>query len=300
MSWRRLRLDWFFGVTLACVLVLFPLARYLRRGDYIMAHDADIPATAAKALQQLHVLKPINGGLVQGIAPPMLFNTAIAYGLPLSAGVGPAATQIAVMTLTFALSLLLAITGFERLLERWGRPAGPARRLDGCLLGALYIVCPFTLVDVSYGAFWTINIALAIGVLPLLFHFYLRCFVDGRDRVDYGAIAGLAACGIVVSWSVLFVFPALVAFAVLLVLRGTPNRTDAIKIAVVVLLASLGSAPSIYGMYLSAFDAGWRESADPVSANAAFESIRGGVLTGFLQYASWVIYTPWTPRLVLG
>ena len=39
---------------------------------------------------------------------------------------------------------------------------------------------------------------------------------------------------------------------------------------------------------------------DPVTSNAAYGNIQGGVLTGFLQYSSWPIYTLWAPRLLLG
>jgi hypothetical protein len=289
-----------FALAVASLLVLYPLASHLRAGDQVMAHDAHLPATEAKVAEQLEILKPINGGLMQGIAPPVLFTSAIFYGAAFALGLTPGAAQVLGMTLTFALTLWLAVSGFDRLLAGWGRPATPARKLDACLLGALYVVAPFTLIYISYGIFWSLNIALAIGIMPLLFHLFLRNFVEERDRFEWSSVAALALCLIVVAWSILFLFPTFLIFAVLLAMRGGIGKVDLKKGLALAVLPLVGSLPSLYGMYLSAFDAGWRAASDPITANAAFESIQGGVLTGFMQYAAWPIYTPWSPRLVLG
>src|SRR5258706_7677521 len=204
------------------------------------------------------------------------------------------------MTATFALSLLLAVIGFERLLTSWGRPMTFWCRLDACLLGSLYIVAPFTLIYINNGVFWAINIALSIGILPLFFHFFLRCFIEGTNQFELPSIAGLSLCLIVIGWSILFIFPTLLIMTALLLMRGRLSTTDMKKILVVASLLFLGSLASLYGLYLSAIDAGWRFATDPVTSNAAYRSIQGGVLTGFLQHALWLIYTPWTPRLVMG
>ena len=265
-----------------------------------MAHDANLPATSSKAIEQLEILKLINGGLVQGIVPPMSFTTALFYGIPLELGSGAASAQIFGMTVTFALALILAVTGFDHLLAHWGRLSSLSRKLDACLLGALYLVAPFTLAYISYGAFWMINIALAIGVMPLLFHLFLRCFVDEQNEFKLRSIATLTLCLIVVAWSILFIFPTILIFIGLICLRGGVTKQDVAKCLVLGLLLFLGSLSSLYGMYLSVFDAGWQTATDTLTSNAAYGSIQGGVLTGFLQYSAWPIYTPWTPRLLLG
>jgi hypothetical protein len=300
MGFLRRRSDWVFGLVLACLLVLLPLAAYLRMGEYVIAHDAHLPATAGKALEEIDVLKPINGGMVQGIAAPISFNTMIVYGLPLALGLPPTVAQALAMTATFALALIVAISGFERLLGQWEHPGGRWLRIDACLLGAVYMIAPITLIYMSYGVFWTVNIALAIGILPLLFHFQQRCFVEERAHFVLRSVAALAACVIVLTWSILFIFPTLVMMALAFVVRGRISRADVAKALALGALVFAGSLPALYGMYLSAIDAGWRVAADPVTANSALDSIRGGVLTGFLQLAAWPLYTPWTPRLVLG
>ena len=289
-------------VALAASLLLvgLPLTMHLHRGDYVIAHDANVPATAEKAVEQLELLKRQNGGLVQGIVPPISFMTALLYGLPLAVGVPPTIVQTIVMTVTFAATLLLAVSGFGALLAGGGTPPRTRREVDAWLVGSLYVVAPFTLVYVSYGVFWSVNVALAIGTLPFMVHFFIRCFVDERDGLDIQSVAALALCLIVVAWSILFVFPALLIGLALLAVRGGLGRLDLLKLSVVGLLTGLGSLFSLYGMYISVIDAGWQTPFDPITKNAAWGNIQGGILTGFLQYTAWTIYTSWVPRLLLG
>lgn len=301
MRFLRSSVEVVFSLAVALCLVLYPLATNLREGEQVIAHDAHIPATEAKVIEQFEVLKQINGGLVQGIAPPISFTTAIVYGALFELGMSAGPAQILVMTSTFAMVLWLAVRGFDLLLTGWGRSACLGRKLDACLLGALYVVAPFTLIYMSYGIFWSVNIAMAIGIMPLLLHFNRLCFVEERGSFHLGSIAGLALCLTIVAWSILFLFPTLLMLAVLQATRGGRiERLDLKKWIAVGCLSLVGAAPSVYGMYLSAVDAGWREATDPVTANAAFEHIKGGVLTGFMQYAAWPIYTQWSPRLMLG
>lgn len=292
------------SIIMSVLLVGYPLVLNLQSDDYVMAHDANMPATSAKALELLDVVKPINGGLVHGVVPPMSFTTAILYGALFKSKLNPAAVQAAAMTTTFFLAFFLATTGFEYLLGRWGRTATWTRFLDAVLVAALYIVSPFTLVYLSYGAFWTVNVAIAIGVLPLLIHFFFRCFVDERNQFEWKSISALAACLIVVAWPIMLLLPAIIVLASLFIAIGFVigiNRLVLSKIGVLCLLFLVGALPSIYGMYLSVFDPGWTFSTpSAVMANAAYGNIKGGVLTGFLQYSGWPIYNLWSPRLLLG
>lgn len=296
MHWK---LHAVLSVAVASLLVLLPLANHLRPGDFVVAHDANVPATAAKALEQLEILKPQNGGLVQGIVPPISFTTAFFYGVPLALGLPHTAVQAVLMAGTFAAALWLAMMGFEGILRGAMRNGGVASRLDAALLGMLYIVAPFTLVFVSYGVFWSINIALGIGVLPLVVHFFLRCFVDERDQFRFSSLAALSLSVILVAWAILFVYPLILIAAGLLLVRGGLARLDILKILVVGVIVGLGSLLSLYGMYISVVP-GWQHAFDPVASNAAWAHIRGGMLTALLQYSAWTIYTPWTPRLLLG
>jgi hypothetical protein len=282
------------------VLVAWPLLANLRSGDHVIGHDAHVPQTSAKVAEQFEVLKPQNGGLVQGIIPPISFSTGILHGIPLALGATAAATQIVAMTLTFGVALLLAVTGFGALLAAEGREQGLARSLDAALLGALYVVAPFTLIYVSYGVFWSVNVALGIGALPHAFRLFLQCFVREREHYRLGSVAALSLCVIVVAWSILFIFPLALIATCLFLVRGGFSRRDAMKIGAMAALVLPGSACALYGMYVSVFDAGWQIAFDPVATNAGWELIKGGVLTGFLQHSAWPVYTHWTPRLLLG
>lgn len=292
------------SIILAILLVCYPLVVNLQSDDYVIAHDANMPATSAKALALFDVVKPINGGLVHGVVPPMSFTTALFYGALFKLELSPATVQIVAMTTTFFLAFFLAATGFESLLGRWGRTATRARFFDAVLIAALYIVSPFTLVYLSYGAFWTINVAIAIGVMPLLIHFFLRCFVDERNQFQWKSISALAACLIVIAWTIMFLLPTIFVLIGLFIAIGFVIGVDRLvlsKSGVLCLLFSAGATPAIYGMYLSVFDPGWTfSSPSAVMANAAYGNIKGGVLTGFLQHSGWPIYTLWSPRLLLG
>lgn len=289
-----------FAVAASVALVGLPLASMLSSGELVIAHDGMMPVDASKALEQLDVLKPINGGVVQAIYPPMAFTTAALYWLLFKLGIGETGVHVAGMTLTFAVATLLATLGFDRLLSIGGCLGSRERRVDACLLGGLYMISPFTLITVNSGLFWIGNVALAIGILPLLAYFIWRCFVHERSRFVASSIAGLALCLVVVCWSVFFVYPLLILGAVLLPLRLPPSPLDIKKAVVISAVVILGAGSTLYGMYLTAIDPGWRSATDAVTGNAAYANIRGGILTAFLQHATWLIYTPWTPRLVLG
>jgi hypothetical protein len=302
MSEPRLvrHVAWLFAAAVAALAVLLPLVVHLGPGDQVMAHDAQLPASASRVAEQLEVLKPVNGGAIQGVSPPIGFTTAILYAGLFALGMKVGTAQAIGMTLTFGMALWLAIVGFDHLLRDWGRAGGARRRLDACLLGAVYIISPFTLISVSYGVFWSLNIALAIGCLPLLFHFYLQAFFEQRDRWDVRSLLGLCACLILVAWAILYLYPLFLVLVALQLLRGRIRALDVKKALFVSAVTLAGSLPTLYGLYVSAIDAGWPAATDPVSANAAFESIQGGVLTGLMQQAAWPLYTPWSPRLVLG
>ena len=269
-----------------------------------MAHDANLPSTSTKALALFDVIKQINGGFIQGIVPPISFTTAALYGALIALGLGSTTVFAVGMASTFCFAFFLAVTGFEWLFVRWGRPATWARLLDATLVAAVYIVAPFTLVYVSYGVFWAINVALAIGVMPAMVYLFLRCFDDERDQFQWKSIAALALCLIVVAWSILFILPTMLilcAFFALICFDRGINRVDLYKVGALGALVLVGALPSIYGMYLSVFDPGWTlSSSSSVMVNAAYGNIKGGVLTGFLQYSGWPIYTLWSPRLLLG
>ena len=287
------------GLAVAALLVALPYLLNVAPGQFIVGHDWLVPLVDFKALEWMSTLREVNGGFVQGINPPMAFTTSLLYGLPLGWGVPERVVQAAGMTMTFAIVVALAMLGFDRLLRQWGRD-DRSRRIDAALLALAYVVAPHTLIAISNGTFWIVSVALAVGVIPLYMHFLLRCFGEDSGGFSWAPVAGASLCAIVIAWSIFFIFPAALMGAAALVLRGWPSRSDLGKAAAIVALVLGGSAPSLYGLYLSGIDPGWHSAVDMVWGNAAYGSIRGGVLTGFLEQATWLIYNFWQPRLVLG
>ena len=295
-------------ILLASLLFLFLVISFcyftfshLRPNQFLLIHDQSTPISSQHLSNYSFALLGDSGGLAFGIQSAIGLPDRILYSFLFNIGLSIKNVQFIIFSLYLYLFLFLSFLGLYKLKDYYSQSINDKHDFINVFIATLfYCLCFLSIMFMNSGNFWSLGFIFSYSLFPLVFYYVIK-FIRQKTlplkEVIFLSIVFTASAG-----KVIFFVPMLFSILVFVFTKLLIKKClvlDFKKIFFVSVSFLLLFAYVLIPLFFESF-----YNIQNVTSNSLQDStaglISGGFLYQFLNYSSWVLYTPWGPRSSLS
>jgi len=283
---------------LALIVIYFAVIfTHLKPGHFFLVHDQAIYLSKDQIGRSSYLISSTNNGIGNGIQYAVALPTLIFYSILLKVGLSVRMIEMILFPLCIFIQLSISYIGFFELYSLEKKEINNQDLLNVALLTFFFCLSIIS-QSATGGGLWSIGGVINYALIPFLIYL-INKFLNNNTLSYYDAVI-LSLILYLSSIPIMQFAPLFIVLLVYIFVKLSFKKIlqfDYKKIGFIFVLCLLLFS-GLITTYLLELSFGSRNATffNLVNSTAGLQS--KGLLSMFLFYFSWVIYTPWEPRSV--